>query len=141
MIPMKLLFFCCFLALLNPCFWLGPECDRYCHFCRPGLERLNRGPEHNFRQGDDNVIFWSTWCDCKEKLPEINEMVKKYSDNDLKFIGINIGMKDTEKKARAYIKEKKMTCPNVFDKTGKLSEKYQLNKVFTLIIAAKDPQL
>jgi len=47
-------------------------------------------------------------------------------------------MKDTEKKARAYVKEKKMTYPNVFDKKGKLSEKYQLNKVFALIVAAKD---
>ena len=84
------------------------------------------------------LVFWASWCsDCKEKVQAVNEFVKKYGEKDIEFIGINVGMNDTEEKARAFIKEHKMTYPNVFDKTGKLSEKYQLNKVFSLILASK----
>ena len=61
-----------------------------------------------------------------------------YNGKGLEFIGINIGKKDTEKDARTYIKTMKMTYPNVLDKTGELTKKYQVNKAFALIIAAKD---
>ena len=85
------------------------------------------------------LVFWSTWCvDCKEKLPKINKLVNRYSDNGLEFIGINIGIRDTEEKAREYVKEQKMTYTNVFDKTGKLKNKYRLHQVFEVIVAAKD---
>ena len=140
MIRMKIVFFCCFVALLAPISALALNVgDKLPTFV--GQDLNGKTVDLNTIVGKKPImlVFWSTWCDdCKEKLPEINEMVKKYSDNGLEFIGINIGMKDTEKKARAYVKEKKMTYPNVFDKTGKLSEKYQLNKVFALIVAAKD---
>ncbi len=84
------------------------------------------------------LVFWSSWCgDCPEKLEEINKWYKKYGQYDMEFIGINVGMKDSEEKAQAFIKEHKMLYPNIFDKTGELSEKYQLNKVFALIMASK----
>jgi len=72
---------------------------------RPGIYPRNRWWRRQFQNvlpgktvdlntivGNEPImlVFWSTWCDdCKEKLPEINEMVKKYSDNGLRFIGIN----------------------------------------------------
>ena len=83
------------------------------------------------------LVFWASWCaDCRKKVQAVNELYKKYN-KDMEFIGINIGWKDTEEKAREFIKKYKMPYPNVFDKTGELSKKYQLNRVFSLIIASK----
>lgn len=85
------------------------------------------------------LVFWSTWSkDCKRKLADVNELAKKYGQDDIVFVGINVGMNDTVEKALAYIKENEITYPNIFDKTGELSEKYQLNKVFALILVNKD---
>ncbi len=85
------------------------------------------------------LIFWSSWCvNCKQEIPKINELVKKYQKQGMEFIGINVGMNDTEKKARQYIKDYKITYPVVFDKTGALSEKYQIPKVLTVLVARKD---
>ncbi len=85
------------------------------------------------------MVFWTSWCDdCPEKLAAINDMVRKYGKDEIQFVGINVGMNDTEKDAKDFIKKNKMTYPNVFDKTGELSEKYQLNKVFALILVSKD---
>jgi peroxiredoxin len=85
------------------------------------------------------LIFWSSWCvNCKQEIPKINELMKKYQQQGMEFIGINVGMNDTEKKARKYMKDYKITFPVVFDKTGALSEKYQIPQVLTVFVARKD---
>lgn len=85
------------------------------------------------------LVFWTTWCrDCQPKLNDINAMAEKFGKDDVAFVGINVGMDDTVEQANIYIKENKMTYPNMFDNTGELSEKYQLNKVFALILVSKD---
>ncbi len=85
------------------------------------------------------LIFWSSWCEnCKGEIPKINKLVEKYQKQGMEFIGINVGMNDTETKARQYMKKYKITYPVVFDKTGELSEKYQIPKVLTVLVAQKD---
>lgn len=85
------------------------------------------------------LLFWATWAvDCQPKLTDINALVEKYGHDDVAFVGINVGMNDTVEKAREYVKVNKMNYPNMFDNTGELSEKYQLNKVFALILVSKD---
>ena len=85
------------------------------------------------------LVFWTTWCpDCRRKLVGVNELVKKWKHKGLVFVGINAGMNDSEEKAAALIKELDMKYPTVFDKTGELSEKYRIKKVFCMIVAAKD---
>lgn len=85
------------------------------------------------------LLFWATWAaDCQPKLQQVNELVEKYGKSDVAFIGINVGMNETVEKAREFVKVNKMHYPNMFDTTGELSEKYQLNKVFALILVSKD---
>ncbi len=85
------------------------------------------------------LVFWTSWCkDCPPKLRQVKDAVAALGKDSLVVVGVNVGMDDTEEKARAFIKENKMMYPNVFDKTGELSEKYQLNKVFSLIMVSKD---
>jgi thiol-disulfide isomerase/thioredoxin len=85
------------------------------------------------------LVFWTTWCsDCRWKLQEVNELVKKWKHKGLVFVGINAGMNDSEVKAREFMKKINMNYPTVFDRTGALSEKYRIKKVFCMIVAAKD---
>jgi len=85
------------------------------------------------------LVFWTTWCpDSRRKLLKVNELVKKWRHKGLVFVGINAGMNDSEKKAAALIKELKIDYPTVFDKTGALSEKYTIKKLYCMIVAAKD---
>ncbi len=85
------------------------------------------------------LVFWASWCsNCKTEISEINELVGKYQKQGMEFISINVGMNDTEEKARQYIKDYKITYPVVFDKTGALSEKYQIPQVLTVLVARKD---
>jgi peroxiredoxin len=136
----KILLFCCLLSLLVPVAafsqaQIGEPLPAF-----SGIDLQGNPVDLNKIIGKKPImlLFWASWCkDCKPKLKEINKLVAKYGEKDIQFIGINIGMKDSKKKARAFIKEYKMTYPNVFDKTGELSEKYQLNKAFALILASK----
>ena len=85
------------------------------------------------------LVFWASWCtNCKTEIPKINELVEKYQKKGLECISINVGMNDTEQKARKYMADYKITCPVVFDKTGELSEKYQIPQVLTVLVARKD---
>ncbi len=85
------------------------------------------------------LVFWSTWCtDCVKKLQEVNDLYKKWGYRGLRFVGINVGMNDSPEKAAKMVKELDIRYPIVFDKTGELSEKYRIKKVFCMIVAAKD---
>ncbi len=82
------------------------------------------------------LVFWTSWCsDCIEHIQAVNELVKKYGEKDIEFIGINVGLSDTVEKARKFIIENKMTYPNVFDSTrDDLGKKYRLKKAFATIL-------
>ncbi len=85
------------------------------------------------------LVFWTSWSkDCAKKIKDLQDKVEKLGKDKITLIGINVGMNDSEERARAFIKENNMQYPNVFDKTGALSEKYQLNKVFAMIMVSKD---
>ncbi len=44
------------------------------------------------------LVFWSKTCHtCKEELPVINSLYKKYKDKNIKFFGIIIDEKDRNK--------------------------------------------
>ena len=85
------------------------------------------------------LIFWASWCSrCRESTPWINELVKKYHEQGMEFIGINVGHNDTESKARAFMEETGMKYPVIFDKKGGLPLIYGVYGVPTIIVADKN---
>ena len=84
------------------------------------------------------LIFWASWCpNCKTEVPKVNELVKKYQEKGMEFIGINVGHNDSERKARRFMDTTGMTYPVIFDNKGKISRQYGIQGVPTILVADK----
>ena len=82
------------------------------------------------------IIFWASWCpNCKEEVPKINQLVEKYRDMGMAFIGINVGFNDSVKRAQTFMAQTKMQYPVIFDKGGRVSKQFSINGVPTIIVA------
>jgi len=72
--------------------------------------------------------FWASWCPpCRDEAPVLEYVWRQYQDQDVVFVGIDIW--DTERDARAYIREFNITFPNVIDSRGKVAVEYGLTGV------------
>ena len=84
------------------------------------------------------LIFWASWCpNCVNEVPRANELVIKFQSQGMEFIGINVGHNDSEKKARRFMDKTAMTYPVIFDGNSKISRKYRVQGVPTIIVADK----
>jgi peroxiredoxin len=67
--------------------------------------------------------FWATWCGpCKESLPDIQKIAKKFADQPLVVISISIDRDDVAWKN--FIAKNNMTWPQYRDADGLLSSTY-----------------
>jgi cytochrome c biogenesis protein CcmG/thiol:disulfide interchange protein DsbE len=109
----------------------------------PGSGPLNEGPAPDFSlqllDGSqlslasvrDQVIvvnFWASWCEpCREEAPLLEKTWQEYQGQGVTFIGI--AYKDTEGKARAFLKEFGLTYPNALDPANKVARAYRIRGV------------
>jgi len=85
------------------------------------------------------LIFWASWCpNCKNEVPKINSLVKKYQEKGMEFIGINVGYNDSEGKARRFMNDTGMNYPVIFDSKGKIPHMYGVQGVPTILVADKN---
>lgn len=82
------------------------------------------------------LVFWASWCpNCKSEAPKINQLVEKYKKQGMEFIGVNIGINDSIKRARSFVKKTDMTYPTVFDANNTITQKYMVHGVPTILVA------
>lgn len=85
------------------------------------------------------LVFWATWCpNCKREIPHINELAKKFGSKGMEFLAVNVGVNDSEKKVRKYIKKYAMGYPVFFDKDSILTKGFKVTGTPTIIIADKN---
>ena len=82
------------------------------------------------------LIFWASWCPtCREEVPKVNQLAKKYQARGMEFLAVNVGVNDSVERALAFARKSGMTYPTYFDGSGAISQKYRVQGVPTIIIA------
>ncbi|MEJ7773054.1 MAG: TlpA disulfide reductase family protein [Geodermatophilaceae bacterium] len=94
--------------------------------------------------GDIAVLnFWGSWCaPCRLEMPEFQEVYDEVSADGVGFLGINV--KDDRQLARAFLDDKGITFPSVFDPRGETAlafSDYPANAIPSTIVLDRDGQV
>jgi cytochrome c biogenesis protein CcmG, thiol:disulfide interchange protein DsbE len=74
------------------------------------------------------INFWASWClPCREEAAYLEQTWRKYKDRGVVFIGVDYV--DTEKEARAYIKEFDITYINGPDLGTRIAQAFNIKGV------------
>lgn len=78
------------------------------------------------------VNFWASWCPpCKAEMPYFHDATKKYSDNNVEILMVNLtdGNRETKEKAQSFIKGEKYDLNVLYDLDMDAARAYNLNAV------------
>lgn len=86
------------------------------------------------------IDFWATFCPpCVSEVPNVLAVYNKYKDQGFEVIGISL---DREKsKLEAFVKEKSITWPQIFDEDGKIAGTYGVPSIPTTCIINKEGKI
>ncbi len=66
------------------------------------------------------INFWGSWCaPCRLETPEFQRVYEEVSDQGVSFLGINV--KDDRQLAQAFLDDKGITFPSLFDPRGEVA--------------------
>lgn len=90
--------------------------------------------------------FWATWCGpCREALPHMQELVKKYDESEVIFLFVNTmetkKPEQTKKNVAKFMADNKYNLNVLFDYDDEVSKKYLVNGIPTEIIIDKEGNL
>jgi len=126
-----------------------------------GLFVLSPGPGFSFDQGDMLVpfsgttmqgrqinmgtiigtepvmlVFWASWCpNCAREIPQIERLLLTDGGKDLRVITINVGVNDSEDRAREFMHKTGMDYPTIFDAGSTITRQHGIISVPTILIA------
>jgi peroxiredoxin len=67
--------------------------------------------------------FWGTWCEpCKDEMPYMQNQYKKYKDEGVEIIAINVG--ETKIAIENFAKQYNLSFPIVVDESGEVQKAY-----------------
>jgi thiol-disulfide isomerase/thioredoxin len=76
--------------------------------------------------------FWATWCTyCKEEMPGLTELSKKFSPQDLQVIAAT---NENSKVVRSFLQRKDFSYPIVFDLGDTLLDRFKVKTVPTTVV-------
>ena len=83
------------------------------------------------------IDFWASWCGpCREEIPNIAEMHKKYADKGVVVIGLNVW--DKPDAQRKTIETMNMTWLQLADTTKVATDTYGVNGIPQIMLIGKD---
>lgn len=81
--------------------------------------------------------FWASWCGpCRQEMPILDAIHKKYSALGFKVLGVNVDLKS--KKAADYLKSTPVDFPVLYDPKGEASALYDVSAMPTTAIIDRD---
>jgi peroxiredoxin len=73
------------------------------------------------------VNLWASWClPCREEMPAIEKVYQENKLQGLEVLAVNTTYQDREAGVAAFVKQYGLTFPILLDKTGAVSNRYQL---------------
>jgi len=73
------------------------------------------------------INIWASWCPpCREEMPAIQKVYEDYQDQGLIVLAVNATNQDSEAAAAAFVDEFGLTFLVPLDRTGAVSNRYQL---------------
>lgn len=84
--------------------------------------------------------FWASWCGpCRQEMPLLDAMYKRYNSAGFQFYGINVEEDNTD--AKKLLKELGVTFPVLFDPESKASKLYNVDAMPTTVVIDKKGQI
>src|SRR5210317_2070481 len=138
---------------------ISQSCSRLLMACLVSLMCVNlagaaavKGPAPNFTlksmtgknmklsEMTGNVVlinFWASWCGpCREEMPLLNALHKKYEPLGFSVLGINV--EENVDAARGFMKDFPVDFPVLLDNTNQVSQRYQVIAMPTTVVVDRD---
>lgn len=81
--------------------------------------------------------FWASWCKpCLAEFPSINEMKKKFNDEQVLFVGINTDSEEQMKSIKKTVNKFELKFPIVADSDSKVVDDYKIEAIPVSIVFA-----
>ncbi|MEQ1875909.1 MAG: TlpA disulfide reductase family protein [Bdellovibrionia bacterium] len=96
------------------------ENDSFPEFSLTGLKDKNKVDFTGLKKKHKVILvdFWASWCGpCKESMPVLNKLDKKFRSKGLAIIGINVD--NDRESGLGFLKENPVDFPLVFDEGKK----------------------
>ena len=81
--------------------------------------------------------FWAPWCrSCKEELPGLDDLHKKYSSRGFTVLSICIERSDSV--VSKYLQKRQVSFPVLVDKNGEIADTYRFSGLPASFLIGKD---
>ena len=89
-------------------------------------------------RGDVVMInFWASWCaPCRQEMPLLEEMSKKYSDLGFTLLGVNV--EEDSSKADELLREVPVSFPVLFDNKNDVTKLYKVVAMPSTVMVDRD---
>ena len=102
--------------------------------------KSNSGNNMRLAEQRGNVVmlnFWASWCGpCKQEMPLLDELHKRYSRAGFTIIGVNVE-RDTED-AKRVLRDIPVSFPVLFDTESDVSKMYDVSAMPTTVMIDRD---
>jgi len=79
------------------------------------------------------INFWASWCGpCRQEMPVLEQLYKKYKAAGFTLIGVNVEPKSGD--AEGFLKSTPVSFPILFDTDSKVSKLYEVSGMPSTVI-------
>ncbi|HVW69557.1 MAG TPA: TlpA disulfide reductase family protein [Steroidobacteraceae bacterium] len=79
------------------------------------------------------INFWASWCGpCRQEMPLLEDIYKKYSKLGFTLIGVNV--EPDSKAADDWLKQTPVSFPILYDRNSKVSQLYDVSGMPSTVI-------
>lgn len=86
------------------------------------------------------INFWASWCaPCRQEMPLLEDMYKKYSDLGFVLLGVNV--EEDSSKASELLREVPVSFPVLYDNTNKVTKMYDVVAMPSTVMVDRDGKM